>query len=472
MALVIKIASIDRSSIVQWPTLSWTSVLTKEVDRMEFQINKTPAKTIPTVGQEITLEEGGVKLFGGVIVEINEMVRGGILIGYQVRCKDYSHYLDRKLVTKSYESQAAHTIFLDIISTFTTGFTTTAVSLLGPTVDSIKFNYEQVTRCLTKLADQIGWDWYVDPDKVLHFFSTDLNDAPFELTDTNGKYIWNTLEVNQTLLQLKNVVFVRGGEYKLTIDEADAVDDYRAGTGQKTFALAYKYDNITVKLNGVVQSMGVDQQDNPALVDTLYNFNEKVIIFTNPLTSGDHVVVYGDAFIPIIAQARDQVSIMSYGEYETAVVDKNITTVAEAQVRAKAELKKYAATVYEGWFKTRETGLRVGQRIHISSTLRSIDKYFKINRIVGKTIAYNEMEYQVYLIASGQITLNDVLVELLERDKQNIVVAANEVLQRLERFIESFALDDDTPVVTSNSPPYNWAPGGSNPFNWNFGTWT
>lgn len=472
MALVIKINSVDRSSSVKWPTLALTSVLSKEVDRLEFRIVKTPAKTIPTVGQEITLEENGTKIFGGVIVEINEVVEGGVLLGYHVRCKDYSHFLDRRLVTKSYSSQSAHAIFLDVISTFTSGFTTTAVSLLGPTVESMKFNYEQVTRCLTKLADHIGWDWYVDPDKDLHFFSTELNDAPFELTDTNGSYIWNTLELNQTILQVKNVVFVRGGEYKRTIEEADAIDDYRAGTGQKTFPLAYKYDDITVELNGLVQTIGTDQQTDPDTVDLLYNFNEKFITFSSALSSGDRVVVYGDAFIPIIASARHQASVTAYGTYEVAVVDKNIESVSEAQNRAKAELKKYSETVYEGWFRTREMGLRVGQRIHITSTLRSIDKYFKINRIIGKAISATEMEYQIYLIASGQVTLTDVFIELLERDKQNIVVATNEVLQRLERLMDEFEMTDSDASFSDNSPPYHWAPGGANPLTWNLGTWT
>ncbi len=70
MTLVLKIAAVDRSSYVKWDTLQKTEVLTKEVDRMEFEIVKTPLKaTIPDVGDEVTLEENGVKIFGGAIVE-------------------------------------------------------------------------------------------------------------------------------------------------------------------------------------------------------------------------------------------------------------------------------------------------------------------------------------------------------------------------------------------------------------------
>ena len=91
---------------------------------MEFQILKTPSKTIPDISDEVTLEEGAVKIFGGVVVERNEVSRGGLLLGYQIRCKDYSQFLDRKVVTKSYANQTARAIVLDIIATFTSGFTT------------------------------------------------------------------------------------------------------------------------------------------------------------------------------------------------------------------------------------------------------------------------------------------------------------------------------------------------------------
>ena len=471
MALVLKISGVDRSNYVKWDTLQKTEVLSKEVDRMEFEILKTPNKSsIPDVSAELTLEENGVKIFGGAIVEKNEVIKGGLLIGYQVRCKDYSQFLDRKVVTKAYGSTTARAIVLDIIATFTSGFTTTNVAAITPTVSSIKFNYEQPTRCLTQLADQIGWDWYVDPDKDIHFFETESVLAPFNLDDTSDKFEWESLEINKSLLQLKNSVYVRGGEYKKTISEADAVDSYLGDGTKKTFALAYKYDNITVKKGGVVQTIGTDQQTDPLTVDLLYNFNEKFIKFTAAPAAAATVVIYGDAFIPIIAQARDSVSITTYGEYQTALVDKSITSVNEAQTRALAELKKYAESVFEMQFKTKQIGLRAGQSITLTSTLRNITKTFKINRIVGKTRGNNEMIYTVYGIASGQISFTDIMVNLLGQDKKNITIATNEVLQRLEVLAETITVADVISKTTA-SPPYLWGVGSSNDLRWGFFTW-
>lgn len=469
MALILKINNIDRTDHVKWDTLVVTEVLSKEVDRLEFQIMKTPAKTIPSVNDDVTLEENGTKIFGGVITERNQIIKGGLLIAFDIRCKDYSQYLDRKVVVRNYTNVTARSIVLELVSIYTSGFTTSNVAQTTPSVGSIKFNYEQVTRCLTQLADQIGWDWYVDPDKDIHFFDSENLSAPFELSDTGDKYEWNSLEINNTITQIKNSVYVRGGEYKKTIIEANAQDIFVADGVQKVFPLSYKYDNITVKDNTTVNTVGTDQQSNPAMVDALYNFNEKFIKYTNAPVSGHTIKVFGDAYIPIIAQVRDQISIATYGEYQAAVIDKSITSINEAQTRAQTELKKYAESVYEASFKTIQTGLKVGQRIRVYSQIRNIDKTFKINKITGKVRDSVSMEYTVYLIASGQVSFTDIMVDLLTGNKKNITIASNEVLQRLEIFAES-ADTSDSVTASKATGPYKWGP-DPNALVWGLGTW-
>lgn len=481
--LFVKLNGSEISESVNWPSLSLTSVLTKEVDRFEFRIKNTPTKTIPVVGDEIELLEGSVigsadKLFGGVVVEQNAIVIGGRLQGYDIRCKDWSYLLDRKLVIRSYAAPTGgaatynpSTIAQDIIDDFTTGFTTTNIQTAVFNIVSIKFNYEPVTRALTLLSQQIGWDWYVDPNKDIHFFAEETASSPFNLTDENGLYEWATLEVNTNVMNLKNTVIVRGGSYKKTIVEADAVDSYKATTGQKTFSLAYQYSDLTVELNGVVQSIGTDQQTDPGTVDVLYNFTEKFITFTSALASGDSVVIYGDALIPIIARVRDQISIDTYGVFEQAIIDKSITSIGEAQSRARAELIKYSASTHEARFKTEETGLRVGQTIRVQSTVRGIDRNFKIIRIIGKPHGYDRMIYEVFLLASGQVTFTDIMVDLLGRDKKNVEIADNEVLEAIESFNETLQFAEVLGTPTTSTGPYEWGAGGSPQLYWGLGTW-
>ncbi len=470
MGLVIKINGVDRSTQVDWKTLATTEVLTKEVDRLEFSILKTPSKTIPAVNDLIALEENGIKIFGGVIIEKNDKIVGGLLVGYDFKCKDYSHLLDSQLVVKNYANMTARAIILDIVAQYVTGFTTTNVAASTPTIKSIKFNYEQVSRALTQLCDQIGWDWYVDADKDIHFFDNEALVAPFELDDTGDKMAWATLEILQTVINLKNHIFVRGGEYKKAVAEGSAVDVYKGNGTQMLFPLAYRYDTITVKKNGIVQTVGTDEQTDPGTVDCLYNFNEKFIKFPAAVTDTHEVRVYGNALIPIIASVRDRISIATYGEFQYAKVDKSISSVEEAHNVARTELKKFSENVYQARFKTTQTGLKTGQRIRLNSVIRGFDKYFRINRIVGRARANNLMEYEVFMIASGDVSFTDIMVELLGKDKKNITIATNEVLERLEIFDEVPTVSE-VATATKKTRPYTWGLGGANDFRWNFGTY-
>lgn len=469
--LTLKRNNTDISSSIDWPSLQWTQVLTKEVDRLEFLIKKTPAITLPALGDEILMLEDGVKLFGGILVERNEKILGGVLLGYECKCKDWSHKLDGKLVTKKYTNQDPRTILLNIISTYTSGFTTNNVKTAGFNISTIKFNYEQVSRAFTQLADQIGWDWYVDPDKDVHFFDVETAVAPFQLDDSGGKFEWKTLELNQTVVNLKNYIFVRGGEYSKNYTATTTVDVYKGDGTRTVFPLAYGYDNVTVDKNGVAQTIGVDQKDDPATVQVLYNFNEKFVRFTTAPLATDTIKVYGDAQIPIIVAVRDQVSMNAYGEFQQAIIDKAILSVAEAQSRAKSELEKYSANVWEGRFKTTQKGLLCGQQLTINSTIRNLNKKFKITRVVGKARGSDHMEYEVFLLASGQVTFTDMMVGLLTADKKNIEIASNEVLQRLEFFTEEAQIAEAV-IVTKKARPYTFGVGGSNDGKFDFSTFS
>ncbi|MCP6719746.1 MAG: hypothetical protein KJI72_00250 [Patescibacteria group bacterium] len=473
MALVLKINTIDRNDHIAWDTLTKSERLTKEPDILQFNIRETPSKTIPALGDSVELLEDAVKIFGGIITERLENVIGGRLIGYKIRCKDHHHTLDKELVVKSYENQTARAIILDIITTFTDGsFTTANVPTSTPTIGSIKFNYEPVSKAIQKIADLINWDWYVDYDKDINFFDDQTNTAPFDVEDSNDKIEWPTLKLERNIHELKNSIIVRGGKYKSTIAEADAVDKYDADGLQRTFPLVYRYSNISVKVAGAAKTVGTDFLSDPLAFDCLYNFQEKLIKFreNNKPAVGDDVVVFGDSHIPLIAKVRDQISVSTYGEYQHIIVKKNIISITEAQQLAKSELRRWSDGLYEVRFRTTETGLKTGQQIRINSTIRGIDKKFKINGITGKARGSDHMEYQAFLLASGDVTFTDMMVGLLGKDRENIDVADDEVLQRLEIFPETINIGELVTTI-KKSPPYTWGVGGSNDFKWNFATW-
>lgn len=459
--------------ILDWQTLIKTEGLTKEPDTLSFEILEKTGRTIPELQDEIEMEINSVLIFGGVVTEISEIIVGGLLVGHQIQCKDYSHLFDRELVIKSYENQTLRDIILDIVATFTTGFTTNNIPAVTPTITSIKFNYEPPTKAIQKLVDLVGLDWYIDYEKDLNVIDENTNTAPFEITDTNDKINWESLKTEKNILDLRNAIIIRGGEFKSTISEGDAVDKQEADGVRRTFNLALRYSGINVKKNAATQTVGVDNITDPTTVDVLYNFQEKTLKWpeASKPSSGDTITVWGDAFIPLIAKIRDQVSIATYGEYQDIKIDKTIISVNEAQTLGKAILKDWANGAYELTFTTRTDGLRTGQYITINSSIRGINKVFKITKITARARSSEALEYDIFCLASGETTFVDMMVGLLGKDRINVDINDDEVLQRLETFLESIN-SAEVLSASSKSPPYTWGSGGANDFQWDLFTWS
>jgi hypothetical protein len=464
MASKIKINGVDRTSLIEWDSFELVQVLTKEVDTLSFRLKKHSRQTYsPNLTDEVEVYDGDTKIYGGIIIEISETSEG-LLRNIEVTCKDYSHLLDRKLVVESYEAGRttklyAGDIIRDIISRYAPGFTTNHVAT-GPKIESIKFNYTPVTKAIQEICDQVGYDWYVDENKDIHFFSEEQHVAPFELNDTEGNFVWNSLTIRKDISQLRNAVYVRGGDYtvKLTPQEGEK---YTADGQQRFFPLAHAFNldvdfKVEISTNGgqtwIDLNEGMYGKDDPNMYDVLYDPNKKFIAFRedNKPASGTIVRVSGNFTLPIIVYVREESSIAKYGEYQYREVDKSIKSIEEAKQRARRILNDYAKNTTEANFTTYKNGLRVGQRIRVNSEIRGIDEWFTINRIVTKVrnAETGEREYQVSMIASETKGIIDVLTKLLETDpSKNIEIQKGEILDKYTTLVEGFGFADLVPTA-------------------------
>lgn len=477
--LQIKRNSTDISSSVQWKTVQITEVLTKEVSKLQFTIYKTPAtaSSIPVVGDQIDVYENGTHIFGGTATTVEATIQGGILLAYQIDCVDWSYKLNSKLVTKGYVAMDPADIIADIMTNFvpaSLGFTTNHVQRGNFQVASIKFKYEQVTQVLEKLAKQIGWEWYVDPAKDIHFFLAENNPAPFNIDETTGMIEWPTLDVAIDLTNMKNSVYVVGGNYPKTFNATNAVDVYQTDGVKTAFALAYTYEQstITLTLDGSTQTVGIDQQTDPSTVQWLYSPSGRFVRSTTLVGSGHTVKVFGNAQIPILAHASNAGAIAQYGENQDSIIDKQIKSVSEAQQRALAEILQFGHPVYDVKFKTLHTGLVIGQTILLNSAKLGISNYpLVVKRIEGNAYSPSQFEYQVEAIGSDNVTFVDIMSRLLTQENNNTDLADNTVLENLLNFTEGVTLADAL-TATSTAGPYHWGPTGVNPvMKWGFCTW-
>lgn len=481
MSVTITRNGTDISSKIEWDSMDLVNVLTKERGTCKFTVLLPPNAwtDVPAIADVIVISDLSGTIFGGTVTEVETTVRSGegILIQAAVTVTDYGYSLDSKLVKASYTNMDPADIIADIMLRFApAGFDyTTHVQRAGFPISTISFNYENVTKCIQAIATQIGWDWYVDPAKFLHFFfattvtgSSEYNPAPITIDDTNAGMDWPSLDIDYSMINLKNSIYVIGGNYTKEFTAGNTPDNYTTVAGQVVYQLAYKYTgSFFVTLDGVQQSIGIDQQDDPTLFEVLYNSTGPFVKFTSDPGSGHQLQVYGFAQIPIVAHTQNSASIATYGEYQDSIIDPQIASVAEAQERAAADLVQFGHPVYDVKFNTRISGLRIGQTIILNSVKFNVANYpLIIKRIEATGRSHNTLIYAIEAIGSDVVTFTDIMLTLLQQQNAQTSVDPSTVLQILLD-IEEDTLVDDAVTITNTTAPYVY-----NTARWGFSKWS
>ena len=443
--LVVKINNTDRTSQILLGTITITDQLNQNVDNCSLALQRivgTSKAFKPEVGQEIVIEEDATRIFAGVLVDISETVQSSTEIRYDVKCKDYTHLLDGKLVVDRYEDMTVTAIIADMVSQFApSGFTTTNVNcpIIAKTV---VFNRISFSSALEKLSKLTGYSWYVDYNKNIFFFEKNTIPSPFGLKDDDSSYIFESLVLNNDISQLRNRVYVRGGEAK-----GSARTEVFSWDGtKKTFTLGNKFaTKPTVTVNGSGVTVGVDYLDDEASFNCLWNYNEKYIKFSTAYsaTNGtNNIVVNGVPLFPIQVQVEDPVSISKYGTFEYSKKDLTIKSKEEALKIAQTELQAYSATLDEGNFDTYSKGLRSGQILKVQSNVRAIDENFLVQKVVAKQLTINKMVYKVTLASLRTVGIIDLLISLLRSEDRYIDDTSDETIEKSAFSIETIKMSD------------------------------
>ncbi|PKM88304.1 hypothetical protein CVU83_01905 [Candidatus Falkowbacteria bacterium HGW-Falkowbacteria-2] len=312
------------------------------------------------------------------------------------------------------------TIIDNLISSYAPGFTTNNV--IGTfTIAKIVFNEMYLSDCLKKLAEIVKYDWYVDEEKDIHFFPKFTNTAPFNLTDSSGNYINETLNRTIDGTQIVNQVKVRGGE-----SDGELYTDIITvkGANTKAFTLPYKFSGLTIAVDTgagfVSKTVGQDFKDDPSTKDCLYNFNDKTVKFPAVLADGNKIQFSGYPKVPIKSVISNTGSIATYGLREKIINDPSIVDMTTARKRAKAELLAYQSGSNEISFETYTSGLRAGMVINLDSSRRSTVDNYVIKKITFKTKSSEEFSYIVSAITTNKLQLLDLLQKLVVKDQGDI----------------------------------------------------
>lgn len=480
--------AVDITKSVDWKSIDMISVLTKETGSLKFNVRQGvgqtyPVKTVPQIGDTVELYDSTGLIFGGTCTEVEPII-SGLLLTWQVTCTDWGYLLDGSMVKKNYSMLDPHDIVIDIMTTFCggKGFTTNHVETGNFLIPSIKFNYQQPSKALQSLANLIGWDWYIDPNKDLHFFLGDVDDgvssgggvAPIIVDGTSGGIEWNSLDVDLSIANMQNSVYVIGGTYPKTFTAANTSDTFLTDGTRQFFSVSYPYYSptavdyeavpISVTLAGVPQTVGIANQDDPSVFQVMYNDQQRWIQFTGGApTSGQTVKVFGTAKVPIVAHASDTASIATFGERQGVVSDTKILSVPEAQARATAQILQFGHPVYDVKFNTIVPGCAIGQVIDVYLPAFGIDKLLVIKRVEAVGYAPGDdslnidgkLEYQIECIGSDNVTFVDLMTTILQTEANQTPVDDSTVTENLEVASEGLTLAE-TVTVTAGTRPYKY----------------
>ena len=436
--------------------VSLTQGTTKEATTGSLSVTYFGARYKPTGEDEVEIYDGELKIFGGFIVRVNKTLNRAGAIVYECDLKNKVHRLDYKLVNVSIEDMTAHDAVLQIVEDYSgPGITTANVENdTGAIITSLFFSNIPPSEAIQQIADLFGKEWYVDTEGDIHFFSKFSEEAPFSLTDTNGKYIFDSLDLTDDYTQIKNSVLVEAGDELSVTEETDEIT---VVGDAKNFPLSRKYTGLTVTVNGTPVTVGTANIHTFDSFDSLYDFNSQSISFnpSGPLTDGDVVLVSGKYYFPIAVRYNDSASIALYGRREFALQERSIKTRADAVSRAKAELSAYASPITEGTFETNETGLRAGQRIFISSARREISSEFVIQRLTISIDTPTKFLYRAELVSVKTFELIDLLAQIIKGNRT--AQSAGTVISNAERLIRKIIVQREF-ITYVNDPPI-WVAG-------------
>lgn len=462
--IALTIAGVNRTRVIEYSSLRITQVLTSEPDSCEFVYNKFGSRTyIPEVEEEVIITMGDDIIFAGQITEIEEIYNVGDYISYRIFCSDYTFKINQKLVLEIYENMSVSAILSDIKSKYLPNDVTINCDVVE-TIDYAAFNYESVSECIRQLAELCGADWYIDYNKVIQFHGQNTQNAIFNLSDTGGKYIYDSLKIRRDQTQMRNIVYVRGGEYL-----GNTVTSVQDGNGaQRFFYLPYKMSHLTLTVTGSQKSVGVDPIDDYTQFDAMHNFQEKTVFFrsdriprnTSALAASQKVRIGGNPNLPVIAKVRDLGSIGMFTGREHVIVDDSIKSKDGAYQRGYAELATYRTTLAEAEFDTYERGLHTGQKITVQSDLRGIDEDYIINRIEWKVFGMDQSQNQmemvchVSLVTTRTFGYTQLIQRLVNKEKKQMTVNVDErdTLDSVESVNDSISISETVTSSLSHNP--------------------
>lgn len=480
----------DVTAYLDLDSFSIISALTHQIDTSEFALENAGAVS-PSDWDEVAIYDGALtastRIFGGYITDIQESEGEGAGRDFDTGCGDYGAYLDHVIIKAEYEDQTDAEIIADLFETYAQQYDSSTHIETIKTHDKIRFNRISLREIMDTLAELAQGDWYVDYERRVHFFVSEIESAPFALSDDPdlaATFPYEKMKIKTDGAGVINRVEVVGGNYL----SADATF-YLQGTGQDPIIkMPFKmhgpdaggalqvsrndgsegspsWTSMTVKVGHIDALGGADE--------VLHYFQEQNLEQQNDWPQLPNAVrIFGRYEVPLRTRTRDQASFDHYKLWFDAIInDVDITDKSTARLAAKGLIAEAALSRVDINCMIREPGCTSGMKIPFTNANASIAgvEYF-IQRVGASINPGGFVEYDLQLGAYSP-DLIDVFIQLARAAKSKPIWRDDEVLDELLEHAEILEFTDITHAPAPTLPPYDWAPDVSNEWDWDFASW-
>jgi hypothetical protein len=256
---------------------------------------------------------------------------------------------------------------------------------------------------LTRAVVSVGFTGLSDKDVILQA-TNGLDLGPVNVASGNISEILtdigDIIESDVTIRELLDIVCgLSGGAWR--VDSDGELLYYQRGSLFAPFAIS----------------------DNP---NSITSFPHIITRLTRDFSRGaNHITVLGE--FPISATSEDTQSQALYGLQKAVVVDRNLTTTYNCQLRADAEVLERSFPAINGLAETWKDGLNIGETLTVQNSAVSIFGVFEILSITitfhrkGDTVYPDGVEYRAkYQVEFGKrlSTLESTLRMIDKKQRQ------------------------------------------------------
>lgn len=343
----------------------------------------------PTERATIQISINGSVVFGGFIIRKSATilgVKGSTVVNWSVECKDWSELLESVTVNEELTESSDSSIVAYLFTTYlpSSGFnTSTDVRTLDNDLD-ITFTNVSLREALDQLAQRVGANWYIKPNKNIYWFSPSNPDtASFGISSspndsTTFGFLNNSLSYDIDSSTIVNQIKIIAGVKSTGTKQTDS---FTGDGSKKTFTLSQIPDAIVYcGYNDGIGTyttygsfVGLAPQDKLATEGGSYravidqaNKTIKLEGSTgNPPANGTsiNVVYYYKELVDLTYD--DLGSQALFGTYPISLMNQTFGSEEEARKKATALLEQNSRGKSKIGFDTTKYGLLPGQLVTI-----------------------------------------------------------------------------------------------------------